>query len=115
VNVTADLETPRPGTGEAFSDAITIAFGEPGSELYGLARAGLADGEASGLGLLFQGGRSVAMRASFGSTGWQEMKISRKKSVNAMYVEEATADQMTAAVFWDGKKYRYQPLGSSME
>jgi hypothetical protein len=45
----------------------------------------------------------------------KKMKISRKKSANAIYVEEATADQMTAAIFWDGKKYRYEPLGSSME
>lgn len=73
MNVTADLETPRPVTGDAFSDAVTIAFGEPGKDLYGLARAGLADGEASGLGLLFRSGRSVAMRAESGAGadgGW---------------------------------------------
>ena len=45
----------------------------------------------------------------------KKMKVKRKKVANAIYVEEATADQMTAAVFWDGKKYRYEPLGSSME
>jgi hypothetical protein len=45
----------------------------------------------------------------------KKMKISRKKLTNAIYVEEATTDQMTAAIFWDGKKYRYEPLGSSME
>lgn len=45
----------------------------------------------------------------------KKMKINRKKSVNAIYVEEATADQMTSAIFWDGKKYRYEPLGSGME
>jgi hypothetical protein len=45
----------------------------------------------------------------------KRIKVSRKKLANAMYVEEATGDQMTAAIFWDGKKYRYEPLGSSME
>jgi hypothetical protein len=45
----------------------------------------------------------------------KKMKISKKKSANAIYVEEATADQMTSAIFWDGRKYRYEPLGSSME
>ena len=45
----------------------------------------------------------------------KKMKVSRKKFANAIYVEEATADQMTSAIFWDGKKYRYEPLGSSME
>ncbi|MCU1270802.1 MAG: hypothetical protein JWN74_2096 [Acidobacteriaceae bacterium] len=45
----------------------------------------------------------------------KKMKVKRKKLATAIYVEEAGADQMTAAIFWDGKKYRYQPLGSSME
>jgi hypothetical protein len=45
----------------------------------------------------------------------KKMKVRRKKTVNAIYVEQASADEMTAVVLWDGKKYRYQPLGSSME
>ena len=45
----------------------------------------------------------------------KKMKISKKKSTPAIYVEEASGDQMTSAIFWDGKKYRYDPLGSSME
>lgn len=39
----------------------------------------------------------------------------RKKKMMAIYVEEKGADQMTAVLFWDGKKYRYEPMGSSME
>ena len=45
----------------------------------------------------------------------KKMKISKKKSATAIYVEEAGGDQMTSAIFWDGKKYRYEPLGTSME
>ena len=45
----------------------------------------------------------------------KRMKVKRKKVANAIYVEEAGADQMTSAIFWDGKKYRYEPMGSSME
>jgi len=45
----------------------------------------------------------------------KKMKLKRKKSVTAIYVEEANGDQMTSAIFWDGKKYRYEPMGSSME
>jgi hypothetical protein len=45
----------------------------------------------------------------------KKIKVNRKKPTNAIYVEEATSDQMTSAIFWDGKKYRYEPLGSSME
>src|SRR5947207_11754013 len=39
----------------------------------------------------------------------------KKKAVMAIYAEETSADQMTSAIFWDGKKYRYQPLGAGLE
>lgn len=45
----------------------------------------------------------------------KKMRVSRKKTAPAIYVVEATGDQMTSAIFWDGKRYRYSPLGSSME
>jgi len=41
--------------------------------------------------------------------------IVKKKPVMAIYAEETSADQMTSAIFWDGKKYRYQPLGAGLE
>ncbi|MBV9573101.1 MAG: hypothetical protein JOY93_03535 [Acidobacteriales bacterium] len=39
----------------------------------------------------------------------------KKKAVTAIYTEEAGVDDMTSALFWDGKKYKYMPFGSSME
>ena len=39
----------------------------------------------------------------------------KKKQVMAIFAEESSADQMTSAIFWDGKKYRYQPLGAGLE
>jgi hypothetical protein len=46
----------------------------------------------------------------------KKMKVTKKrKTTTAIYVEEAGADEMTSVVFWDGRKYRYSPLGSSME
>lgn len=39
----------------------------------------------------------------------------KKKQHMAIYVEETGGDQMTSVLFWDGKKYRYEPLGSSLE
>lgn len=39
----------------------------------------------------------------------------RKKPVMAIYAEETGSDQMTSALVWDGKKYKYVPLGSSLE
>jgi hypothetical protein len=41
--------------------------------------------------------------------------ILKKKAVNAIYAEEAGADQMTSVLYWDGKKYKYQPIGSSLD
>ena len=38
-----------------------------------------------------------------------------KKSRMAIYVDETGGDSMTSVIFWDGKKYRYNPMGSSME
>lgn len=45
----------------------------------------------------------------------KKMKINKKKSTMAIYIEEATGDEMTAAIFWDGKKYKYEPRGSAQE
>jgi hypothetical protein len=39
----------------------------------------------------------------------------KKKTHLAIFVDEVGGDAMTSAIFWDGKKYRYQPMGSSME
>jgi hypothetical protein len=42
--------------------------------------------------------------------------IVHKKTVTAIYAEEAREGEGTvSAIFWDGKKYKYQPLGSTME
>ena len=36
----------------------------------------------------------------------------RKKQVNAIFAEEANSSAGDSVVFWDGSKYRYQPLGT---
>ncbi len=38
----------------------------------------------------------------------------KKKPIMAIYAEETGGGHMTSATFWDGKKYRYQPIGASM-
>ncbi len=44
----------------------------------------------------------------------KKMKV-KKKDVPAVYAVENGPDDMTSATFWDGKRYRYTPIGSSME
>jgi hypothetical protein len=36
----------------------------------------------------------------------------RKKQVNAIYAVEADASAGDSVVFWDGKQYKYQPIGT---
>jgi hypothetical protein len=39
----------------------------------------------------------------------------RKKQHMAIYVEETGGSGMDSALFWDGKKYRYQPMGANLD
>jgi hypothetical protein len=78
VTVGPEHEAPRTDGGGDFSDAVTVAFGDPAIELYGLARLGLADGAASGLALLFWRGEPVALSAEGGveveaPSSWDEV------------------------------------------
>jgi hypothetical protein len=36
----------------------------------------------------------------------------RKKQINAIFAEEADSSAGDSVVFWDGKQYKYQPLGT---
>src|SRR5215467_1412475 len=60
-------------------------------------------------------GKFVIINIAVKSMTLKKMRVSKKRSTTAIYVEEATGDEMTSAIFWDGKKYRYDPLGSAME
>jgi hypothetical protein len=66
VTIGPEDDAPRPAEGGNFSDAITVAFGDASSELYGVARLGLSDGGASGLAILFWRGEPVAVTAEGG-------------------------------------------------
>jgi len=61
------LEDPREPTSGAFSDAVTVSFGDADAGLYGLLRIGLGAGpHASVLALLFSGGEVAAAHAEGG-------------------------------------------------
>jgi hypothetical protein len=77
VTVGPEHEAPRTDGG-GFSDAVTVAFGDPSAELYGVARIGLAEGAASGLAVLFWRGAPVAVSAEGGvevdaPSSWDEV------------------------------------------
>ena len=45
----------------------------------------------------------------------KKFQLKKKKTVEAIYVEELGEDQMTSVIMWDGKKYKYEPLGSASQ
>lgn len=45
----------------------------------------------------------------------KRMAIKKKKVIMGIFAEETGGDQMTSVIFWDGKRYRYQPLGAAMD
>jgi len=45
----------------------------------------------------------------------KKVAVGKKKTVLGIYAEETDGSETTSVTFWDGKKYRYQPMGSSME
>jgi hypothetical protein len=78
MSIGPEHETPRPVAGNGFSDAVTVAFGDPAAELYGVARLGLAEGGASGLAIVFWRGEPVAVSAEGGAeadapASWDEV------------------------------------------
>ena len=56
----------------------------------------------------------VLINLAFKEISVKKMTL-KKKKIMAIYTQEAAANQSVAAIFWDGKKYRYEPLGSSLE
>jgi hypothetical protein len=79
------LESVRAATGPAFTDAVTLSFGDPAAQLYGLARIGLSPGEdgtvGSALAVLFAGRDPVAAVARGGialgaDVDWEAVAVS---------------------------------------
>lgn len=55
MTVSAADEAPRTGEGPDFRDAVTFSFGDPITQLYGLARIGLGADGASGSAVVYHG------------------------------------------------------------
>jgi hypothetical protein len=76
--------------------------------------------------LVIHGNGSEAWRASepkakfviinlpFKQVGVKRLML-KKKPVSAIFAEESGGEQTNSALFWDGKKYHYQPLGTGLE
>lgn len=60
MSITREQEAPQTAPDPAFRDAVTFSFGDPASELYGLARLGVGEGGADGLAIVYAGSEPVA-------------------------------------------------------
>ena len=45
----------------------------------------------------------------------KKLAVKKNKTIMGIFTEETGGDQSTSVLFWDGRKYKYVPLGSSME
>jgi len=95
--------------------AITTGFAPDDPKLRGLALLVIHGSGAEAWRSPTPQAKFVVINISIKTVVIKKMKVTKKKTTTAIYVEEAGADEMTSAVFWDGRKYRYNPMGSSME
>jgi hypothetical protein len=57
----------------------------------------------------------VVVNLPYKSITVRKMRLNKKKNVEAVYVEEASEMEGSSALFFDGKKFRYVPMGGSMQ
>jgi hypothetical protein len=74
------VSEPVQTGGDGFTDAMTFAFGDRDAGLFGLARAGVAGGQGSALGVLFAGREPVSVVAEGGhavadDAHWDELAL----------------------------------------
>jgi len=94
---------------------ITSTMGQQDPRLKGISLLIIHGAGADAWHAATPGEKFVIINIDVKTAVLKKMKINKKKSTMAIYIEEATGDEMTAAIFWDGKKYKYEPLGSGAE
>src|SRR5215468_3525824 len=85
---------------------ITSGFGQVDPRLKGISLLIVHGSGADAWRASQPEAKFVVINIAVKSATLKRMRLRRKKSVIAIYVEEASADQMTAGIFWDGRKYR---------
>src|SRR5215471_14733527 len=94
---------------------ITTAFGQDDPRLHGICLLIIHGSGREAWRSATPEAKFVIINIAVKTIAVKKMKISKKRTTTAIYLEEETGDEMTSAIFWDGKKYRYDQLGSGME
>lgn len=95
--------------------SITSSMGQLDPRLKGICIMVIHGAGADAWHSATPGPKFVIINMAVKTFALRRMRITKKKTATAIYVEEASGDEMTSAIFWDGKKYRYAPLGSGMD
>ncbi|MDO8209206.1 hypothetical protein [Conexibacter sp. CPCC 206217] len=112
-------ETPRPAAGEGFGDAVTYAFGDPATDIYGSVRLGLLDGtppRATSIVLLFHAGE-VADVSSSGAVDVAQLDWTRVAAGDAVaeIVEPLRSWRVTHDGDGGGFELGFEALGPPAE
>ena len=94
---------------------ITSGFGQSDPRLKGISLLIVQGAGADSWRASQPQAKFLVINIAIKSASLKKMRLRKKKSVAAIYVEEANADGSTGAIFWDGRKYRYEPMGSGLD
>jgi len=93
---------------------LTTTFSEPDPKRRGLVVLIIHGSGPEGWRSATPQAKYVIVNLPYKMISVRKMKLG-KKTVEAVYVEEAGDNGDSSAVFFDGRKFRYVPMGGSME
>ena len=98
------------GTGDP---KITTSFGSDDPEAKGLVVCIIHGSGAQSWRATDPKAKFVIVNLPFKEVAVKRIQI-KKKRVNAIYAEVSSTIQDSSVIFFDGKKYKYQPMGSDL-
>ncbi|MFZ0361876.1 MAG: hypothetical protein ABSC07_16215 [Terriglobales bacterium] len=93
---------------------LTTTFSEPDPKLRGLVVLIIDGADKGGWQSATPKAKYVIVNLPYKTLSVKKMRT-RKRNVEAIYVEEAGEMGGSSAVFFDGKKFRYVPMGGDMQ
>lgn len=93
---------------------VTTTFSEPDPQRRGLVVLIIYGAETGGWRSVTPKAKYVIVNLPYRTLSVRKMNL-RKKTIEAIYIEEASDFGESSALFFDGKKFRYVPMGGTMQ
>lgn len=93
---------------------VTTTFSEPNPVRRGLVVLVIHGTGPDGWRAATPKAKFVIVNLPYRTISVRKMKL-KKKTIEAVYIEEAGESDESSALFFDGKKFRYVPMGGTME